>query len=87
MGWSGGTEVAIGVWNSVREYIPEEKREEVANEIIDTLTDQDWDCVEEAEQLCKDAKYPETCWECGEEFVTGTLNNDGLCRECEKANE
>ncbi len=82
MGWSGGTDIAIGVWDSVREYIPYDKREEVANQIIDILTDQDWDCVEEAEQLVEDAKYPETCWDCGDEFTRGTLDVDGLCNNC-----
>lgn len=51
MGWSGGSEVAERVWDSVKIYIPDDKKKQVANEIIDTLEDQDWDCVDEAEEL------------------------------------
>lgn len=51
MGWSGGTEIADGIWDIVREYIPEDKKKEVALGIIDVLTDQDWDCVQECEEL------------------------------------
>jgi hypothetical protein len=51
MGWSGGSEVAYRVWDAVKEYIPDNKKKEVANSIIDTLEDQDWDCLEEAEEL------------------------------------
>lgn len=85
MGWSGGTDIAIGVWDSVREYIPDDKREEVANQIIDILRDQDWNCVDEAEQLVEDAKFPDTCWDCGEEFERGTLDEDGLCNNCSES--
>lgn len=51
MGWSGGTDVADGVWNTVKQYIPESKKKEVANKIIDVLEDMDWDCIEECEEL------------------------------------
>lgn len=84
MGWFGGTEIAINVWDSVREYIPEEKRKEVANELIDTLQDQDWDCVEEAKQLCIDAGYPLYCWDCDEEVPAGELDEDHLCKNCKE---
>jgi hypothetical protein len=51
MGWSGGTDVADGVWGAVKQYIPENKKSEVANKIINILEDMDWDCIEEAEEL------------------------------------
>jgi len=51
MGWSGGSEAADGVWESVKHYIPEAKKKEVANEIISVLEDQDWDTLNEVEEL------------------------------------
>lgn len=51
MGWSGGTEIADGVWSVVKEFIPEERKKEVANEIIDLLEDQDWDNLSESDEL------------------------------------
>lgn len=51
MGWASGTDVAIGVWDAVKEFIPESDKPKVANEIIDVLEDQDWDNVGEAEEL------------------------------------
>ena len=51
MGWASGTDVADGVWEAVKEYIPDDKKKEVANNIIDVLEDQDWDNVQESEEL------------------------------------
>lgn len=51
MGWASGTDVADGVWEAVKEYIPDDKKKEVANSIIDVLEDQDWDNVQESEEL------------------------------------
>ena len=34
MGWSGGTDIAQGVWKAVKKYIPEEKKKEVATKIV-----------------------------------------------------
>ena len=51
MGWSGGTEIAQGVWNAVKDYIPDNKKPEVATEIVDVLEDQDWDNLYEVEEL------------------------------------
>lgn len=51
MGWSGGTDVADGVWDAVRQYIPENKKKVVANKIIDVLEAQDWDNLYESDEL------------------------------------
>lgn len=51
MGWSGGTEVGESIWHGIKAYIPEDKKKEVANVIIDALEDMDWDCLEECEEL------------------------------------
>ena len=51
MGWSGGTSVAQGIWDAIKEYIPEEDRADVATEIVDILEDQDWDNLHEVEEL------------------------------------
>lgn len=51
MGWAGGTDIADGVWDSVKEYIPEDKKVLVANQIIEVLEDQDWDNLQESEEL------------------------------------
>lgn len=51
MGWAGGTDIAQGVWDAVKEYIPENKKAEVATEIVDVLEDHDWDNLYEVDEL------------------------------------
>ena len=51
MGWAGGTDIAQGVWDAVKEYIPEEKKKDVAIEIVDVLENQDWDNLYEVDEL------------------------------------
>lgn len=51
MGWSGGTDVADGVWDAVKHYIPKAEKPKVANQIIEVLEDMDWDNLEESEEL------------------------------------
>lgn len=51
MGWSGGTPIAQGIWDSVKNYIPEKYQPKVANEIIDILEDEDWDNLYEVDEL------------------------------------
>lgn len=51
MGWSGGTPIAQGIWDSVKKYIPEKDQPKVANEIIDILEDEDWDNLYEVDEL------------------------------------
>lgn len=51
MGWSGGRDIAQGVWDAVKEYIPENKKAEVATEIVDVLEDHDWDNLYEVDEL------------------------------------
>jgi hypothetical protein len=46
MGWCNGSEISIDVWDIVREYIPKDKRKELATEMLDLFTgyDADWYC-------------------------------------------
>lgn len=44
MGWSGGADVCIGVWDAVRKYVPAKKRAKVLADVIMVLEQQDWDC-------------------------------------------
>ncbi len=56
MGWSSGTNLIENVWDIVRKEIPEKKRVNILAKIIDAFTDEDWDCVEEIEDLWPESK-------------------------------
>lgn len=87
MGWAAGSELGQGIWDKVREYIPEEDRQEVAMYIYDAVCDLDADDWSGDSQLEIDAKIPLECWNCGEEFTADELE-DGLCNKCnEEDNE
>ncbi len=47
MGWSSGTNIAILIEDIILEYVPKEKRIEVAKKALTVLEYQDWDCQEE----------------------------------------
>ena len=81
MGWASGSSLAEETWGLVRRHIPLDKREEVANQFIAVFEDMDCDTMDEAEQLIEDANRPETCWNCGEEFPRGSLEDDE-CEDC-----
>lgn len=49
MGWSSGTDVCINIWQIVSRHIPAAERVEVLSQIVEVLTDEDWDCVDELE--------------------------------------
>lgn len=90
MGWSGGTEIGQGVWDAVKQYIPEDKKREVAKDIVDTLESHDWDNVQEVPELYNLIKEPidpdkfYKCWDCetlipGKELLKG---DEGSCPDC-----
>lgn len=56
MGWSGGTDMCIKVWGSVRKYVPEKDRVKVLAKVIDALTDSDWDCADEIAEEWPEAR-------------------------------
>jgi hypothetical protein len=51
MGWSRGTDVCISVWEAVRHHIPEHQRSAVLAKVMLALTDADWDCCDEIEDM------------------------------------
>lgn len=63
MGWASGTELAIEVWAAVKKHLPPEAKERVAQDIIIAFAGHDWDCINEAEDLCEAAgiTYDEEC--------------------------
>jgi len=55
MGWASGSEIADATWNLVRDYIPEDKRKEIADKFVEVFEDHDCDTIDEAESLVSDA--------------------------------
>lgn len=52
MGWSGGSEVARPIIKAVKKHVSDLKaREEIYKVILETLTNQDWDTLEESEGI------------------------------------
>lgn len=49
MGWASGTEIAAVIEELLLKYVPKNKLKKEAKKILETLTDMDWDCVEEVE--------------------------------------
>ena len=62
MGWSGGSEVGDSIWNGIRDFIPQENREQAARIVIDALESQDCDTIYECEKLVEDAGLQEEYW-------------------------
>lgn len=56
MGWCSGSFIADELWNEIREYLPEEKRKELANKIYELFCNQDADCWEDDMNIIKDAE-------------------------------
>lgn len=83
MGWSSGSELAETLWNEVREYVPKNKRKEVANAFVDAFESYDCDTIDECEVLMDDAQRPEHCWNCGDQYPWGSLGG-GLCDDCQE---
>lgn len=63
MGWASGSEVGEDIWSGIRDFIPEEHREDAARVVIDALEAQDCDTIYECEQLVKDAGLEKEYWE------------------------
>jgi len=59
MGWASGSSLAEEVWCLVRGFIPADKREKVAREVVDAFRDMDCDTMYEAETLMDDADLVE----------------------------
>lgn len=57
MGWASGSELAENIWDEVRNFIPENKRERVAKKIWAFFEDFDCDTLEECVNLYKDTGY------------------------------
>ena len=55
MGWASGSYIAQDVWNLVREYIPEDRRQTLAKNIFKIFKSEDADDWDSTSTLCKDA--------------------------------
>ncbi len=64
MGWASGSGLAEDVWTTIREIVPEKKRQQIARKIVDAFESYDCDTIQEAEQLWDDCKFKE-CEDCG----------------------
>ena len=84
MGWCSGSEIAQDVWALVRKFIPDKKREKIARKLIDIFEDRDADTMDEAVQLCKDARrvYDEDLGEIVYVSTRKSRKND-VCRNCQ----
>ena len=58
MGWASGSQLAESLWHRIRDYIPKDKRTEVADQFIEEFEDFDCDTMYEAETLYEDAGRP-----------------------------
>ena len=81
MGWSAGASLGQEIYDKIREYIPEEKRQEVAKFIYDVVCEQDADDWDGTSQLEIDGKVEMFCWRCDEELTADQLE-DGICKNC-----
>lgn len=81
MGWASGSAFGVDFYDEIREYLPEDKREQIAKTLYDMLCDLDADAWEGDSNLEIDAKIPQYCWDCDEEFQADELEN-GLCKNC-----
>ena len=59
MGWCTGSYLAEDLWNTIRGYIPEDKRKDIARNIIEIFNEQDADCWDDDMNIVKDAEYKE----------------------------
>lgn len=86
MGWAAGSELGESIWQEIRGYIPESKRQEIAQFIYDAVCDLDADDWDGTSQLEIDAEILIECWNCGNEFTADELE-DGLCENCIEEDE
>ncbi len=59
MGWASGSCLGGDLWHLVREFIPKDKRVQVAREFYDILCDADADDWQEDDELVIDAQLME----------------------------
>lgn len=57
MGWSSGSELAGNIWGLISNYIPEDKKKEVAKDLIQLFEYRDCDTLHECRDLMLDAGY------------------------------
>lgn len=81
MGWAAGSGLGEEIWEKVREYVPEDKREEVAKFIYDSVCDLDADDWDGQSQLEADAGVTYSCWNCDEEVKAGSEKCNGCGEE------
>jgi hypothetical protein len=86
MGWASGSELGKDIYDKVREFIPEENRQEVAEYIYDYVCDLDADDWDSTSQLEIDADVLAWCYECDEQFHLSELNENHLCKKCKEGN-
>lgn len=53
--WHTGYRFARAIWSLVRPFIPYEKRERIAGQIIELFKEEGCDTIDGAYELCKDA--------------------------------
>lgn len=83
MGWSAGSGLGQDIYGMVRDYIPEDKREEVAKFIYESVCDLDADDWDGTSQLEIDGKVEAYCYGCDEDTTADKLE-DGYCANCVK---
>ena len=55
MGWCSGTDMAIELWDDIKEHVVKDKKQEVAKKIYDKFCDHDADAWDGTSDLEKDA--------------------------------
>lgn len=82
MGWASGSSLGVEIYDKIREYIPEDKRQEVAKFIYDAVCDLDADDWDGSSQLEIDGKVSTFCWRCDAELTPEEIE-EGICKKCE----
>ena len=58
MTWNGSI-IAENIWEIVKDYIPEEEKQNIAQKIVELFEQEDCDTIDDAEDLYETA-YPES---------------------------
>lgn len=59
MGWCSATEYVDSVWDSIKDYLPEDKKPEIARKIIKIFQAGDWDCEHDSSMVQEVIHHPE----------------------------
>lgn len=51
MGWASGSTVANSIWERIEKHLTDEQKPMIAEAIVDALTDQDWDTLDESMEM------------------------------------